>query len=276
MRRVRFCVQFLIFSSYQFFIIVELKQYGERCNPSLPPNEVIEDENAYCSASSNTVDCRYNSKYRQWMQESAKCPAKSDYGQQFGTACQDDLDCFGALICKPGPNATCSCPRETEIYDFVRQACVKREYGDICENDSQCRVRGTISSGGFTWDSSFCLYGVCSCGENTRTKISYINPQSGYSESKDICVVDGARVNGGFMDACDIDPIYSSDLEDTSVCSTNYICRHCPEDSSESKLAGKCRKLLSFLDLVFRIYLILPLCYKVHLSSQSFSLIVRL
>ena len=162
-----------------------------------------------------------------------------------GSICKQNSECPGDLQCRL-PDKTCQCPEKYLKYLPSQGRCVRREFGDGCENDDFCNVQGT-GLNGYTYTSGKCLRTkTCGCDQKQSTAaiFSYLAPGwYGNIENKTICVKSmNFQFNLDVGETCHIDPVRQGKQPGVRMCKPGLVCYSCAQDNSNNGL-GICRKL---------------------------------
>lgn len=215
------------------------------CDASCTPNSSTEIYPAHSrciekrGTSQGTVVCD-----KCFVSLGRKCArAMGNLTKSRGDFCTEECQCDtgASLHC----NSVCTCAGSAYRYDASGK-CVKREFGDPCSKNDDCKVYGGMTEG-FTYSGGVCKGGMCQCDEDNGyvpTVTSFINGTSGLLFSKKICVTGMAAVDLPLGKICSLEPIGDSEDPATRVCAANSVCFTCPEEefSSATSNEGKCRK----------------------------------
>ena len=192
--------------------------------------EIIISINAECS--SGVVTCKTG-----FIQSGDLC-LRTGKGLMEGASCDVDADCSGEMHCDS--NFICHCPNVKHKYDVLYGRCVLKDFGDHCKTDSDCQVAGSKWNG-YTYTFGSCLYEKCTCSNTAmETTVSYVNPYTGLTQQKKICINKSGSKELTNGTSCTVDPILNSNLASVATCQKDFVCIQCSDESS-----GKCRKAQS-------------------------------
>ena len=202
---------------------------------NLPLNAICEQSQVICKDSYKAVENH--------------CLMVEDDGKGFyGDRCKSASGCQADLWCDIR-TGTCRCP-QSKAYKWSQGRCVKREFGDQCQNDNDCSVYGSVESGGYNYGGGRCFSGVCVCSRYFKPAIFQYAISANETAKKVICVHRSSKVNIEVGDYCTVDPIFYGDnpLGMTRICERNSICLRCPsviDVDSISKQRGICTRVPS-------------------------------
>ena len=165
---------------------------------------------------------------------------------RLGERCQSVCDCQGNMFCNQ-EKLVCECFHAYEHWDDNKKMCVKREFGDACENEVQCDVFGS-NNHGYTYSGGCCLENRCACdSDHARIVTGYVaNARNALMGEKALCVINSSlpATNRNRGDRCTLDPIWFSgnyDALSSGVCGSRLLCYQCPDDHTAAGNDGKCR-----------------------------------
>ena len=163
---------------------------------------------------------------------------RSNGGIMENGLCSTNIECAGNMICRTGSN-TCGCSSGSTKYDVKTAKCIPREFGDVCSQDSDCRVYGSLWQG-FTYSFGACIGGKCGCATGAKkTSVSYIDTPTGLVKTKTICVNSAGYVDRLNGTDCTKDPIADSEYSSVGVCFSGFVCSKCGGENSRY-----CRKVV--------------------------------